>query len=236
MQQTGERIIPADTDEFSLIFERHKFSYACALNFAEGKNCLDVGCGTGYGCMMLSQKANRVTGIDFAPDAIRYAKKNYHRDNIGYLVMNGEAIGFKDESFAVITAIQVIEHLRPEPFLAETVRLLHPGGTLLVATPHVPADTAPLNPFHRKEYHWQELTELLRGYFPVVKVGGIVFARSNLLRTVLARSGLLYRVGSRLKRTNPVKTAGSRLAGLRKFKLTFSPTEAAMDLIAICVK
>jgi hypothetical protein len=72
--------------------------------------------------------------------------------------------------------------------------------------------------------------------YAVVTVGGIVFARSNFFRTVMQKTGLLYRIGSRLKRSHPLKEAGSQLAGLRRVTLTFGPTEAAMDLIAVCEK
>lgn len=69
---TGERMIPTHKGEVSVVFARHQFASNFAQRFASGKNVLDLGCGTGYGCKVLAGVANRVLGIDQDADAIAY--------------------------------------------------------------------------------------------------------------------------------------------------------------------
>ena len=61
---------------------------------------------------------------------------------------------------------QVIEHLWDQAqFLRECLRVLRPGGELLISTPNritfSPGRDTPLNPFHTRELNAAELTELL---------------------------------------------------------------------------
>ncbi len=49
LKDTGERIIPTEDGELSLVYSRHRFAYEYASTFVENKTVLDVGCGTGYG-------------------------------------------------------------------------------------------------------------------------------------------------------------------------------------------
>ena len=61
---------------------------------------------------------------------------------------------------------QVIEHLWDQAqFLRECLRVLTPGGELLISTPNritfSPGRDTPLNPFHTRELNAAELTELL---------------------------------------------------------------------------
>jgi SAM-dependent methyltransferase len=66
----------------------------------------------------------------------------------------------------VVVNFQVIEHLWDQgQFAAECLRVLRPGGVLLMSTPNritfSPGRDTPLNPFHTRELNAAELTELL---------------------------------------------------------------------------
>lgn len=69
----------------------------------------------------------------------------HHRGPVRYEPGDITATGYGDASFDAITCMSVIEHGVPlEPFLAETARLLAPGGTLVVSTDYdrEPPDTS----------------------------------------------------------------------------------------------
>ncbi len=66
----------------------------------------------------------------------------------------------------VVVNFQVIEHLWDQgQFAAECLRVLRPGGVLLMSTPNritfSPGRDTPINPFHTRELNAAELTELL---------------------------------------------------------------------------
>ena len=66
----------------------------------------------------------------------------------------------------VVVNFQVIEHLWDQgQFVAECLRVLRPGGVLLMSTPNritfSPGRDTPINPFHTRELNAAELTELL---------------------------------------------------------------------------
>ncbi|MGV0803483.1 class I SAM-dependent methyltransferase, partial [Mycolicibacterium elephantis] len=71
-----------------------------------------------------------------------------------------------DDEVDVVVNFQVIEHLWDQgQFVSECLRVLRPGGTLLISTPNritfSPGLDTPVNPFHTRELNAAELTELL---------------------------------------------------------------------------
>ena len=96
---------------------------------------LEIGCGQGN---FLRQAANRgfdVTGVEYSQFACERARANL--DGRGR-VLQGEITVLAHEAAAydVCVLCDVIEHVRdPAAFLREIVRLLRPGGVLLVVTP-----------------------------------------------------------------------------------------------------
>lgn len=101
---------------------------------------LDFGCGRGcYGedpvalrrqMRILRGKCARVVGTDIGTDAL----ENPYLDEVR-LFLPGEPVPYPDESFDVLLADCVLEHL-PDPaaFFAEARRLLKPGGSLCLRT------------------------------------------------------------------------------------------------------
>ncbi|WP_454783775.1 bifunctional 2-polyprenyl-6-hydroxyphenol methylase/3-demethylubiquinol 3-O-methyltransferase UbiG [Legionella sp. WA2024007413] len=100
-----------------------------------GLNVLDVGCGGGILCEAMAGTGANVTGIDAEPTAIsvaqEHAKKNHL--NINYQCTSVET--YKDQSFDVITCMEMLEHVEnPELVFEHCRRLLKPHGFLFVST------------------------------------------------------------------------------------------------------
>jgi SAM-dependent methyltransferase len=92
---------------------------------------LDVGCGTGGNLEMLA-KFGAAEGADVSDDALEFCKSK------GLTVHKGlaESLPFADESFEVVTALDVIEHLDDDiAGLSEMYRVLKRGGNTLIFVP-----------------------------------------------------------------------------------------------------
>lgn len=92
---------------------------------------LDVGCGTGANLEMLAQ-FGASEGVDVSDDALEFCKAK------GLKVHKGlaENLPFQDESFDVVTALDVVEHLDNDVAgLKEMHRVLKTGGKTLIFVP-----------------------------------------------------------------------------------------------------
>ncbi len=96
-----------------------------------GLKILDVGCGTGGNLEML-EKFGAAEGVDVSDDALEFCQSK------GLTVHKGlaEALPFEDESFDVVTALDVVEHLDDDVAgLKEMYRVTKTGGKTLIFVP-----------------------------------------------------------------------------------------------------
>ncbi len=165
---TGERVSPEIPDDN---FRAHLLVYQFMAQFVKGKTVLDIGCGTGYGAhYLLQQGAESVWGVDVSKDAITYAKKHYTDARISFREMNAEMLNLPNDSFDVVTSSENLEHLKnPSKCIAEIKRVLKRKGLLLLGTPNKelssPGSDKSGNPFHVKEFTFEELDAVLRKHF-----------------------------------------------------------------------
>lgn len=170
---SGERVCPAIPDDN---FQAHLRVYQFMAQFVKGKSVLDVGCGTGYGADYLRrQGAFSVWGIDYSEEAISFARKHYKDHALDYRCMNAESIKFPNASFDVVTSSENLEHLpHPVKNMSEIRRVLKKGGILLLGTPNKevssPGQEKSPNPFHIKEFTYEELESLLKKHFRNVHI------------------------------------------------------------------
>jgi 2-polyprenyl-6-hydroxyphenyl methylase/3-demethylubiquinone-9 3-methyltransferase len=98
---------------------------------------LDIGCGGGLLSEPLSRLGAEVTGADASATNIEVAKLHAETSGlkIDYRATTAETIAQAGETFDVVLAMEIIEHVSDvELFLAECARMVRPGGLLLVAT------------------------------------------------------------------------------------------------------
>lgn len=96
---------------------------------------LDVGCGGGRFLNRMQKRGWQVEGSDFDEQATKKVSARYGiKTHIGDL----SQCALPANSFDVITMSQTIEHLyTPEATLRECLRILKPGGLLVMTTPNV---------------------------------------------------------------------------------------------------
>jgi SAM-dependent methyltransferase len=98
---------------------------------------LDLGCAAGATSHFLSTYGCETVGVDAEPIAIDQARALF--PNLRFEVADVRALPFPDRSFDKAVAADLVEHLDGETFsamLAETRRVLRPGGTLSLYTPN----------------------------------------------------------------------------------------------------
>ena len=96
---------------------------------------LDVGCGGGRFLNRMKKRGWQVEGVDFDAQAIEKATAHYGiKAHVGDLTQ----CALPPNSFDAITMSQTIEHLHdPNATLIECLRILKPGGLLVMTTPNV---------------------------------------------------------------------------------------------------
>ena len=92
---------------------------------------LDVGCGTGANLEMLAN-FGEAEGVDVSDDALEFCRLKNLKAHKGL----AEKLPFADESFDLVTALDVVEHLDDDVSgLKEMNRVLKSGGKTLIFVP-----------------------------------------------------------------------------------------------------
>jgi SAM-dependent methyltransferase len=160
---TGERTVPGLAEE-NYWFRRHEVVYERLADRCAGRDVLEAGCGEGYGADLIADVARRVIGLDYDESAVAHVRARYPRVEMHH--GNLAELPLADCTVDVVVNFQVIEHLWDQgQFVDECLRVLRPGGVLLMSTPNritfSPGRDTPINPFHTRELNAAELTELL---------------------------------------------------------------------------
>ncbi len=163
--------------------------YYFAGRFCEGKEVLEIACGAGQGLGYLARRARRVVGIDIDHRVLALARAHYG-SRIEIRQMDGQALGFADQSFDVVVHFEAIYYLPlPEKFASEARRVLRPGGVLVVCTANKDLPDFNPSPFSHLYFGPPELVALLRPHgFEVECFGadtvGPLTIRGQALRTL----------------------------------------------------
>src|SRR5207248_11606662 len=78
-----ERLVPSIKGETAM---EHLHRYAIARDLSGGKRVLDLACGEGFGAALLSQTADRVTGVGSFEETITSASAKYELEKLKFVV------------------------------------------------------------------------------------------------------------------------------------------------------
>jgi ubiquinone/menaquinone biosynthesis C-methylase UbiE len=108
---------------------------ALVIPSREGLDALDIGCGTGFLSLELAGRGHRVTGIDFAPAMLAEARRKAAERAFAIRFEQGDAeqLPFAPGSFDLAMCRHLLWTLpHPEAAIDEWIRVLRPGGRLVV--------------------------------------------------------------------------------------------------------
>ncbi len=199
-----------DKGPFLWIMHEHKLKILKKIftkYIKENYKVLDVGCGRSLFTEIKQNWLFQIYAGDIEYSLILSRKKEF--SNINWLIMDANQLPFKRESFDVIFAGEIIEHM-PEPIitLSEWRNMLHPGGLLILTTPNKDRSSnvinkikRPFSPDHFNEFSYKELKDkiLPASGFKVIKATGVylellLFKSGNQIREdYLQRRGNINR-------------------------------------------
>jgi len=141
-----EQMIRAHVGEFVQSRFADSLAAVVAASGAPGDTLLDIGCG--YGAFVLSCRRQGLDAIGYELEAfeVAFARQRLQRiapaADAGTVFQKGDAgrLPFADKAFSTVTLLNVLEHVPDyRAVLAEAVRVVRPGGRLLVVCPNYAA-------------------------------------------------------------------------------------------------
>ncbi len=219
-------------------FAKHLSPYAFLRPSVKAKTVLEIGFGDGYGMNYLGACAEKIVGLDIAPDNIPLAKAKYPSNNLEFIRFDGTRFPLEDRRFDAAITCQVIEHIpedRVVEWLLEIRRVLKPGGRLIVSTLNLAHAMKPGRPYeknidHEKEYTAEELERLLKKAFPDTKLFGLHYSRKHRFFRRLKKWGMHRWLPAKL---NFVKRHFDSVT-VDDFVIHDRQNTLAIDLIALC--
>jgi len=108
-----------------------------ALGDVSGKTILDIGCGEGRFCRLLSRLGASVTGVDFTEPFIERAR-SLASERETYLIGNAENLRqiSSDRFDFAVSYIVLVDLLDYRSAISEAYRILRPGGRFVVCNIH----------------------------------------------------------------------------------------------------
>ncbi len=137
----------------------------------ESASVLDVGFGLGYGLNILAIKASEVSGVDIDKKALEHCYDTVVGRNprLNYLELSdGYNLQFEDGRFDVVTCVDVLEHVEDcNRLITEMLRVSKKG--VFISTPnrrpeYTNFDGTPKNPWHLREWRFEELDGILKNH------------------------------------------------------------------------
>ena len=191
-KEENRRKLNTDFDDKPSV--HHLYNYKIAKTHIKRKKLLDIGCWTGQFIQLALNDAKITYGIDPGKKAINFAQKKYPQAHLE--VATAQKLPFRNNTFDVITFLEVIEHLPKEDetgALNEIYRVLKKNGTLVLSTPSSHPTPILLDPAYfligHRHYSEKQLKNLLsKSGFEIIKIyktGGIFRLTSLIFDSIV---------------------------------------------------
>ncbi|HNQ44469.1 MAG TPA: class I SAM-dependent methyltransferase [Candidatus Cloacimonadota bacterium] len=139
------------------------------LSQIDGGFVLDAATGRGEFIKILKQNLKsytQITGIDSSEKSVAYAQKVFPENDVEIYRMNLEQIQYEDASFDTVSISNSLHHLEhPEVIFKELLRVLKPGGLLIVLEMYCDGEQSPAQQTHILMHHWVADVDMATGIF-----------------------------------------------------------------------
>src|SRR5829696_7533077 len=186
----------ATQEQLERIYQRYHFS----KQFCEGKDVVEVACGSGMGLGYLSTFSKSIIGGDIDNKNLLTARELYkNHPEVRVEKMDAHNLPLPDNSCDVVLLFEAIYYLqRPEKFIEESMRVLRRGGRLVICTVNKDWRDFHPSPFIYKYFSAGELHKMLSDKFSKVKIfgafkieKGIKAAMVSFVKRMAVRTGLI---------------------------------------------
>ena len=103
----------------------------------EGKDILEIGCGTGNFTKGLAKSKAHIIAIDLSEELLDLAKDKTFENNVEFRVGDAENLPFGDNSFDAVVGNSVLHHCSLECALKEIKRVIKNGGKVIFSEPNM---------------------------------------------------------------------------------------------------
>lgn len=124
--------------------ERMQHRYCWAAQYCNGKDVLEVACGTGPGLGILNAVSAHFEAGDYDKDILEIGR-SYYGNSINLKQFDAVAMPYPDKSKDVIILFEALYYVENvQQFIKECLRVLRPDGTILLSTAN--KDLSDFNP------------------------------------------------------------------------------------------
>jgi ubiquinone/menaquinone biosynthesis C-methylase UbiE len=155
-------VVPVQIEAYFLVLNKY---------VAENSQTLDVGFGLGYGLNILAIKSREVNGLDVDPKVLDYCRQTLVGRNPRLKMLDifdGYTLRFPDNSFDVVTCVDVIEHVEDFNRLIQEMLRVSKKGVFLSTPNRKPEytnkDGSPKNYWHLREWNFDEFDNIVRKF------------------------------------------------------------------------
>jgi len=172
----------------------HIERYRKIASLIKGGSTLDIGSAEGWGAYVLAPVSGKITVTDLDAKVIARARKNFPIHNAEYIQGDTCALPFQDETFDMVAACELIEHLdktQQEKMIREISRVLKHGGLAIVTTPdrrrNIVRRVGIQYIGHKRELSLSELSQIISRNLSVVSLWGQDIGRKMFFRHIVKR-------------------------------------------------
>ena len=174
-----ERYNPLDNpaqDTFIKLEHLGRYLFACDYlkKHSITENVLDIACGTGYGCYLLSKQIKNVVGID---KNIEEVELQYKKDNITFIEEDIDKTDLTS-TYQAIVCFETLEHVNnPNRLLKQISKSLSSKGLFLLSIPNEKYEKLDengnnLDIYHKTIFKLDDLLDQLKNDFNMVELFG----------------------------------------------------------------
>ena len=194
------RLLSQAVQKYSLVGDVHEL-VAARIVEERLKPVLDIGCGDGRLTSLLQTRDIPFVGLDLSPTMLRHAPRPCVRGD-------ATSLPFLSGTFGGVAALYMLYHLtNPMDAIAESHRVLRPGGLFAAATPSRddnPELASVLPPQPHSTFDAETAPDIIREFFPHMEVEKW---DGPFTRLPDHDAIVLYLVGERLQPEDAVRAA-----------------------------